>query len=523
MSDVPRTDSPLRRLVESVAVAGSLLLGSFVAAPLPALNEPHYLAKAKHFWNPAWCAGDLFLESANAHTVFYATVGWLTLFLSLEAVAVIGRVTALTLLATGWTAFTRRLIPIPGAAFASTWVFLGLQAVGNWSGEWVVGGVESKVYAFGLLFWAATWALDGKPIAAAAALGLGIAFHPVVGLWTVLAVTFAALVGWAVTTTTSLEAVVGTAHSTKKTLAIAVVVLVVTALPGIIPVVRLLTADVDATTRYLGTYLQVFHRLAHHLDPMLFPRSAYLGYAAMSAVWIAGWWWRPRTPAWRWLDGTMAGALLFAVAGFAVGYGPRPPNLMPGYEWRMQLLKFYPFRLADALLPMVVAWLAIMVLSRLPWPRWGRRVALGVLIAGTLFRAHVLTMSERYQASQDADWIVACRWIRDHTPADAVFHTPHFRWTFKWYAERPEYATFKDCPQDVKSIVEWNRRLLLLTKRFQTGFADGVYTRDELHALHGETGITHLITDRLGPMDFPPIYQNGSFRVYDLRGSAKPD
>ena len=30
-------------------------------------------------------------------------------------------------------------------AFVAAWLFLGLQAIGNWSGEWVIGGVESKV------------------------------------------------------------------------------------------------------------------------------------------------------------------------------------------------------------------------------------------------------------------------------------------------------------------------------------------------------------------------------------------
>ena len=37
------------------------------AAPVPEVNEPHYLAKAKHYWNPDWCSRDFFLQSADAH------------------------------------------------------------------------------------------------------------------------------------------------------------------------------------------------------------------------------------------------------------------------------------------------------------------------------------------------------------------------------------------------------------------------------------------------------------------------
>ncbi len=49
-------------------------------ASAPHVNETCYLTKAKHYWDPAWCGGDLFLESADAHLVFYWTVGWLAAF-----------------------------------------------------------------------------------------------------------------------------------------------------------------------------------------------------------------------------------------------------------------------------------------------------------------------------------------------------------------------------------------------------------------------------------------------------------
>ena len=52
----------------------------FVAggAPAPHVNEAHYLAKAKHYWQPDWCPHDPFLESGNAHLTFTWTVGWWT-------------------------------------------------------------------------------------------------------------------------------------------------------------------------------------------------------------------------------------------------------------------------------------------------------------------------------------------------------------------------------------------------------------------------------------------------------------
>ena len=54
------------------------------AAPVPEVNEPYYLGKAVHFWNPDWAPGDVFLDSADSHLVFCLTVGWPARFVAAE-------------------------------------------------------------------------------------------------------------------------------------------------------------------------------------------------------------------------------------------------------------------------------------------------------------------------------------------------------------------------------------------------------------------------------------------------------
>ena len=68
-----------------------IVFALYAGWPIPDVNEAHYLSKAKHYWNPDWCRGDQFLESADAHQVFYWTFGWVTLFVPLPVVAAIGR------------------------------------------------------------------------------------------------------------------------------------------------------------------------------------------------------------------------------------------------------------------------------------------------------------------------------------------------------------------------------------------------------------------------------------------------
>ena len=119
------------RLLPTLAVFLSFTIGSFARYPVPVPNEPHYLAKAKHYWEPSWCAGDIFLSSSNAHLVFYQTFGLLTRVFSLDTTAVIGRLIGLLVLAAGWTAMAQAVVPGRWPALWAAWIFMGLSAVGQ--------------------------------------------------------------------------------------------------------------------------------------------------------------------------------------------------------------------------------------------------------------------------------------------------------------------------------------------------------------------------------------------------------
>ena len=54
------------------------ILAIFAAAgawPAPDVNETAYLTKARHYADPAWGSGDFFLETPDAHGVFYLLMG----------------------------------------------------------------------------------------------------------------------------------------------------------------------------------------------------------------------------------------------------------------------------------------------------------------------------------------------------------------------------------------------------------------------------------------------------------------
>lgn len=173
--------------VRPILILWALLsLWSLVRTWIPAVNEPHYLCKAKHWWNPTWCERDFFLTSSNPHLVYYLTFGWLTKFLSLTETALIARAVALLTVAAGWRELTRPFLPRLSSQVLALSLFLFCQAAVNFSGEWLVGGTESKVLSYGLAFLGLGQLMQQRPRTAAALLGLATAYHPLVGVWITL-------------------------------------------------------------------------------------------------------------------------------------------------------------------------------------------------------------------------------------------------------------------------------------------------------------------------------------------------
>lgn len=510
---------------------GILVAWSLARAFIPGVNEPHYFCKAKYWWNPEWCAGDFFLASSNPHLVFYLTFGWLTRFFSLEITAFIARLLSLLVVARGWQVMSRLLLPRLDLQALALVLLLLCQSLVNFSGEWLVGGVESKVLAYGLGFWAIGTAATGKGIQAACLLGGATSFHPLVGIWLTLCVLGG--VAWSWRDWSSLPSRGSGQGSSPRYLRQyggIVTCWLLWSLPGLIPALWMLLEPVSPRTRFAGDYLQVYYRLKHHLDPMEFPWWRYAAYAGMGLlVWVCHIRMKQTVQrqsrelpfAWKFMIGVLLMSVLIAVTGVLLGLRFGLPEQMPAFTLRLKLLKFYPFRIFDLLLPVLLSILACAYgLASSPSSET-RANKLWVLLASLLLAGLLSPFparnSSRLSDSKRQAWLETCDWIRTHTPPDALIQTPRLAWGFKWFAERAEYVNYKDCPQESSGIVEWNRRLLLLREWGQSSHAnDQVYSREETADLASRTGIAYLVADRLGPFAQPPVFRNHYYRVYAL-------
>lgn len=523
-------NSALQLWCAGVLIYLQLVGFSLLRVLLPAVNEPHYLCKAKHFWQPEWCAGDPFLESSNPHVVFYVAFGWLTYWFSLDAVALIGRLIGLVPLAIGWQRLVTQLTGRIWTGPLALSIFLTLHSAGNWSGEWLVGGIESKVLAYGCLFWSCAEALRWKLPASALLAGLSVSFHPVVGVWGTLAAALGAgLLLCSLAWTGELTSLWQNRNWVQpRQFALAALLFGITAAPGVYSAAGAVFEG-DAEANRVATLLQVGHRLAHHLDPLAFPKEAYRYFILQLVLWGVLLRQLPSSLGERWWRYLVISSLLFAMVGIAIGWGPRPLKEMPGYEWRISLLKFYPFRLADLLVPVTLSLACVQQFVHWQAPHslrnWQTCGLWAVLLVGFWTTGLIIPGTDQNPSKMSpekrANWIAACEWLHANSkPSDLIYSFDN-QWAVKWYAQRPEYVNYKDCPQDAAALIEWNRRRWVISRWRASATKTRGISEEELSDLARLTGIRFIICDRFGPLDPPPVYQNQDFRVYELRESQE--
>ncbi|MCH2200750.1 MAG: hypothetical protein MK102_02165 [Fuerstiella sp.] len=524
-------------------VAAVFAAYSLLHVAVPGVNEPHYLCKAKATWDLGYCSDDFFLKSESAHSVFFFIVGYFTQNCSLENVAVAGRIISAMVLAWGWTALCAVFsLTRSGTVIAAT-LLAAISLTGNLSGEWILGGFESKVPAWGLGFTGmACWLNTGnrtagrRSVATGLLLGLSTAAHPVVGAWLLIAISMSELAQlyfplrqWAnpgrpVRSTgfvvSSLFIMNGTA--------------LVAALPGLIPAIRMLAAsDLSHWERATAHRIQVFVRLGHHLDPSQFPPAAWIHSAVLLTVIGCCSWHLHKTgmnPVLRRHLLLLTSAIVIAVAGLAVGFHKGQVLHLASWSWRAFLLKFYPFRLIDTLLPLTTSltFTAIMA-DNMRVRTFGtgpllRHIVPAVFVLGVLVASWRLRddSPNSYRPHEYSTWIEACDWIRTETPKESLFVTPRESVAFKWHAQRAEFVCFKDCPQDNAGILKWWQRLRDLG-RIQPVQLKQPLKASDLQRMQKHMQITHMITRDHVVTDQEPIYENTVWRIYDVElPSSRP-
>jgi uncharacterized protein DUF6798 len=508
----------------------------------PDSNETYYLTKARHYWRPDWCKGDFFLESKDAHQVFYWTFGWLAALPAdgkategLAAVAWVGRVLTWLLLAIAWQRLSAAVVPRPWFSVLTAGVFVGLSERAHMAGEWVIGGVEAKGFAFALVFFALERLVRERWKTAWVLLGFAAAFHILVG-------------GWAMVATAVAWIAAGKRRPPVTEILPAVLIAVLLASPSVLFGLGL-TAGVDPTTVDLANRIQVFERLDHHLRADDFATGFIVRHLLVAVLWLALLTLKPMArpvdrPAAtsdrgatddgvRLLWWFVAASIGIALVGFALTWVLREYK-----EHLAAVMKYYWFRASDAFVPLGAA-LALggFIVSLLALrPALGRLWLAGTVLCIGLDSADQIQHLPFNVPLREApptrrgdknveyeDWVDVCKTAMKYSDPGDVFITPRMSATFRWYAERPQVAIWKDMPQDAGSIVEWWQRMsdlhAIKSDEPITRWYESVTELEgmRLYEAASKYGAKYVIVELdkdLPQLRATPIYQNQSYAVY---------
>lgn len=512
-----------------------LVIGVFfvyAGDPSPSINESHYLVLAKNFWQPQWCGNDLFVSSDKPHILFHATVGALIQLVSLNTSAWIARAAAWILLAVGLRAVCRAVTDRDFACVLVAMVWIAGIEWFNFAGEWVVGGIEAKVPAYGLVLFAMSEMAQGRWGRVWPLLGLASAFHVLVGGWTVIAAMFAY---W----------IVGRGDARPRSQVIPLALGGAISLIGLVPGLQM-SAATDPAQSVAAAKIYTYARLSHHLLPTSFPTLWYVRHAGLVIVTFLIVWPYRRDVRMKPLVWLAIGCLAIAIVGLGVGlldYWAK--------ELAARFLRYYWFRSTDAIMPITLG-LGVAAMLRTatccydqqashqklvaPFRRTRFALATIVSILGLSLFSHsfidnlrrgipvsarfdVITAGrmESYESQRDAflDWQNVCNWIDQTFPDDEIFITPRHQQTFKWFAQRAEVVNWKDVPQDADSLVDWYRRFFDIYPR-RLGTVRVTIRYDELNRFRDQYGARLMVVDRRIMGDSLPLV-----RVYPSDGTAK--
>jgi hypothetical protein len=554
------------RLPAAAEVAAILLLFAASGAwPLPDVNETVYLTKALHHVDPSYGRGDWFLETPDAHSIFYAVMGPILAACGLESGAWVGRWLGWLALAIG---FRHAVVPLlstaVGRLLAAALFALALRHT-TAAGEWVIGGCEAKVFSWALVLAALGEIGRARFAVAVFLLGGATALHPIVGGWGLVA---CGLVWWRgrraggaesdgvvrraggmssvadtlriLTPTRSPGAARGsvtvndnagvTSAALRGGLVLGGVAL---AAWGVLPALSL-SAGVDAAGRALANRIYVVERLHHHLLPWTFPEAMIARHLLAILVGTIMHRVVPATPARARVAAFREAALSISLVGCLIALAePLAPDLVIG------LLRYYWFRLADVVVPFTLAASAAAVLmddgvcarilpGRPAFVR-GLVVAALVLDLGLQSRHWPLPGRSGPQCRADtkvdaAAWADVCGWVKDHVPPGSRFLTPRGAASFTWRTGLPEVVAWKNSPQDAVSLLEWRRRILdcfsadgrLVDMERSTAALGAARMRDVADRYAADHAIVPLDVAGLDALPFERLHANARYAVYRL-------
>ncbi len=490
--------------------------------------------------------GDLFardwfvLSQAEGVTVRTAFVWMLRgLCFVLPLPIAVAAVHLAVLLATTHGAYRLGYALVPDRLGAALGAFAAVVLVPHWT----LGGnalsynlIAPEAVAWALALPAIRLFVERRWLWAALLLGLAGWFQPLVGVQTMAVLGLVAL--WEALAARSPRRV-------GRAVAFGAVFAVVAA-PVFVPVLLTPPDPSAAAVAQVSTFRALAEiRVPHHYLFLSFGWGSYVRFGLMAAVGGAALVALRRRGLLR--HGPFAVRFLAAIAGLCVLAFVFTEGVPVLFVAKLQLFKLTV--LATTVLAFLAgAWVAKSLPARakdlaarvLAVRRWGLvAVAVAALFTAALVVADVGRPAAKLfpRTYARSDLAAVERWVRTHTPEDALFLVPPSNTTFRSNAHRSVVVNFKPTPYQDEAIHVWLDRLLAvaptpLPERGSWAFVDtldaayAANARGDWLRLAQRFGAEYALVDRslvgrsAGALPFPVAHADGVWAVYRLRGVA---
>ena len=491
-------------------------------------NAADVLVYARHFVNPHWISNDWFLNLPIPYRfLFNVFAGTLALKMPFWAVELTGRAIIILLFAYLLARYSRDFRITP--AFMLCFLALYLAYPSIVAGEWIIGGFETKCFAYFFALLSLKQFLNKRYVTAWSYLGLSVSFHVLVGIYA----TFCMM--------NALAANYKYFWSDLKKIATSSPIYLLTSAIGEYVVLKTLLLNRGINSKLAGT-LYVTLRVPHHTLPSFWIKY-HGGYwwvfeIAVLVLFLAAVFLKKKSPEFKIVSSfALASSLLFATGLFFYRIG------------KISMLKYYWFRFPDVILPFFSFFLFFSILCDLSrknsfcTTRPARlqkvaasikKIAFAAAFCVVLFACHgffhslaFLKQNPGYfrYATTDVQLREAMLWIRENTPQDGTFLINPFIEQFYMVAQRPIFVSFKHVPASDRDILEWHRRLVLCNggvelsgQGFKGQDINRFYTLDErtIKTLAKDYKLHYLLGRSNAGYKFPIIYRNSVYAVYNL-------
>lgn len=417
-------------------------------------NEAQTIANVYHFAHPGWLQNDWFLSLDTIYrlpfNVFLFPVAKL---FSLPLLSIISRAILIALMSLALSEllknFSLSLVAV------ALFVIITFRMKGMLAGEDMLWHVEAKILSYISVIFALSSYLQWKYVRMWLFFGAAAAFHPLVGGYSVISLLFLFFF---------LEA------EEKKSIVRGAPFFLATGWPGIGVVAFNLINSSNASGGIADLIYVARH--PHHMLPSRFIRHVHKGFP-------------------EWLDigiilGNVGFCVLVLVASFFIlkrGSSLKKLvyytiassalfiiGLLLFYGKQYHLLKYYPFRFPDVMLPFT-SYLVFFYLLDQKFLHNKKRLSvllLAVLISitglGFIKETYrIATLSQPITMhSEKEEQVKISAWIRKNTPREAVFIIDPTIDNFHVTAQRAQFVSFKHIPQSEQHVLEWYKRLVLL-------------------------------------------------------------